>query len=74
MSEYQKLISDQIKLFETPQDLKNMDDAELDAYHIKMMYIGYKVNVYGPERCAKFRGFAKEAKAELDERLYGEVT
>ncbi len=74
MSEYQKLISDQIKLFETPQDLKNMDDAELDAYHIKMQTIGCKVNVYGPERCAKFRKFADDAEAELDERLYGEVT
>ena len=74
MSRYADAINAQITLFETPQDLKNMDNVELDAYKNKMLTVGYKINVYGPERCAKFRQFAVDAESELDERLYGEVT
>jgi len=71
MSDYQKLISDQINEFETPPVFDLMDEQELKDYFHKMEIIGYKINVYGPERCSKFRGFADEALAEMKKRKPG---
>jgi len=68
VSEYQKLISDQIKEFETPPVFDLMDDNELSDYKETMEIVGYKINVYGPERCFKFRGYADEATAEINKR------
>ena len=45
-----------------------MDEQELKDYFHKMEVIGYKINVYGPERCFKFRGFADEALREMKRR------
>ncbi len=71
MSDYQKLISDQINEFETPPVFESMDEQELIDYFHKMETIGYKINVYGPERCSKFRGYSDDALAEMKLRNPG---
>jgi len=68
MSDYQVLIHDQIKEFETPPNCTKMTSVELVKYHTKMEFIGCKVNTYGPERCARFRTFAEAARTEIINR------
>ena len=65
MGRYADAINDQIKEFETPPTVKGMTSVELVEYHDKMETLGYKVNVYGPERCQLFRTFAECARSEI---------
>ena len=68
MSRYAKAISDQITEFETPPNCGKMTSVELVEYHEKMETVGYKINVYGPERCLLFRTFAEAARSEIVNR------
>ncbi len=66
---YEDDVKEQIKDFETPQELHKMNDVELFTYAQKMGTISFRVNVYGPQRCHKFLRFARQAYQELTNRF-----
>lgn len=62
---YEDKIKEQLRDLDTPKDFKSMTGLEVTSYWSKMESVGYQINTYGPERCAKYRSFAEDAKAHM---------
>jgi hypothetical protein len=70
VSDYEQRIRAQIQDFDTPKDFDTLGDEELDQYADTMEVVGYKINTYGPDRCAVYRGFLENARAEQRKRSW----
>ena len=68
MSDYEARIQKQLKELDERPDFANMIPIVLVNYHEKMEEVGYRINTYGPERCARYRELAELARVAIIER------